>query len=315
MFICSSVNIFIKFCFRFSDSEREAIECKMQHRYGGDDGMPALYNPRRLFERPLPLNLQSQNDAVNEMPDQNDDHEMSAAFADDAMLPNGPLVELDEQVPNQNEAGAIVELINGDILLPNANVPLDGIGDLDEQMPNQNEAVFACTEVVTLPNESLHGEQSPNHNNDGSIDDAGDDIMPIEEHVDVVIIDSDDENLAPVDSKPDILPRVKVENGDMAAIEIILNNRANQMNAVPVITHGTEPIGVGVPGTSGVNAVTAATGAQQEQTGPSGLNEIACMKTPPKPRRAKLESDDFSGRIPYALNVCLQTCKFCLSNI
>lgn len=275
----------------------------MQHRYGGDDGMPALYNPRRLSERPLPLNLQSQQDAVNEIPDQNG--------------PNGQLVELDEQVPNQNEAG---ELINGDILLPNVNVPLDGVDDFDEQMPNQNEndAVVAYNEVVPLPNEPLHGEQLPNHNNDHAnhaIEDAVDDIMPIEEHVDVIIIDSDDENVDPVDSKPDILPRVKVENGDLAAIEMILNNRANQMNAVPVIEHGTEPIGVGVPGTSGVNAVAAASAAQQEQAGPSGLNEIAFMKTPPKPRRAKLESDDFSGRIPYAINVCLQTCKFCLSNI
>lgn len=275
----------------------------MQHRYGGDDGMPALYNPRRLSERPLPLNLQSQQDAVNEIPDQNG--------------PNGQLVELDEQVPNQNEAG---ELINGDILLPNVNVPLDSVDDFDEQMPNQNEndAVVAYNEVVPLPNEPLHGEQLPNHNNDHAnhaIEDAVDDIMPIEEHVDVIIIDSDDENVDPVDSKPDILPRVKVENGDLAAIEMILNNRANQMNAVPVIEHGTEPIGVGVPGTSGVNAVAAASAAQQEQAGSSGLNEIAFMKTPPKPRRAKLESDDFSGRIPYAINVCLQTCKFCLSNI
>lgn len=67
--------------------------CKIEHRYGVD-GMPAVYNPRRVHERPLPQIIrleQNLNEAIVEQNQvENDIPEVAAHVNEGVMLPNEP---------------------------------------------------------------------------------------------------------------------------------------------------------------------------------------------------------------------------------
>lgn len=146
---------------------------------------------------------------------------------------------------------------------------------------------------------------------------------------DIISIDSDDEEprdaAEPRESKLDIVPRVKIEDRDRTAIQNIMSGGREfgwPRQAAPV--DHSKPSCSNASVAAAQNQTTSALQQQatEEVPGPSGLNSnarasvdeseravsqaIFFLKTPPKPKRAKLEPDDFSGQIPYAQNV-----KYC----
>lgn len=205
-----------------------------------------MYNPRRIFERPLPAlpEIGQNHGEVNEAPVLND------------------------------VAGDEVDASDGVLLL------------------NEPEPI------------------APLHDENG----IDDDVVPIIENIEVIIIESDDEDVEPSESKQDILPRVKVENLDLSAIQIILNGEANGIIVEPPRAVAAEPVHrtdaalpVDLSMRSRSNEVAAAALQNQAaetppvQADPSDANEIVFL-SPSKPRRAKLESDDLSALIPYTKN-------------
>lgn len=272
----------------------------MKHRFGGDairDGMPAIYNPRRLVELPMPALII--------------DMEQNGGEADVAQMP-----------PLQNDVAEIVAPNNEDVLFPIEP-------QVEAQLPHQNNIALALVHnAAALRNddnvENLVDDAANEPEAEPSIEQQDvfvDDIVLMDIEIDVIVIESDDENAEPAESKVDVLPRVKVESSDLAVFEVILNGQINKANATQEDHTAPNPqhqpaallpeAFIGQPGPSSSMAAATATEPQdevvgaQDIVGSSDSKEVFFNKTPPKPRQAKLERDDFSGKIPYIENVCV----------
>lgn len=297
--------LLILFGFPITDNELEAIEFKIKHRCIGD-GMPPVYNVNRAFEKPLPAIIPG---ALHQ-------HE---PIADGLRIPN----DIAECDPPHN-ATPINPPIDDGTEIGN-RIALDDAQNNDVAMPTNAAPIFEEMEIENdVAVDDDHNNSTLRAAEDTSDDNNSyEDVRPVDEVIETIVIDSDDDNYPErEDSKLNIVPRVKIEDRDRTAIENIMSNgRASaQQNQAIIVDH---------PGPSCSNAAVSApqnqtTSALQQQAteavaGPSGLNSnarasadesvrtdsnaILFSKTPPKPRRAKLEPDDFSGQIPYAQNV------------
>lgn len=286
----------------------EAIEFKIKHRCFGD-GMPPVYNVNRVFEKPLPAIIQG-------VPHQ---HE---PIADGLRIPN----DIAEGHPQHN-AMPINPPIDEGTEIGN-RIAFDDAQNNDAAMPTNAAQIF---EEIEIENDVAVDDDLHNNSTLRAAEDMSDenncygDISVIDEVIETIVIDSDDDNYAePEDSKLNIVPRVKIEDRDRTAIENIMSSgrtSAPQNQATTVDHSGPSCSNAAVAAPQ--NQTTSPLQQQQQTTeavpGPSGLNSnarasvnesvragsnaILFSKTPPKPRRAKLERDDFSGQIPYAQNV------------
>lgn len=249
--------------------------------------MPATYNPKRISEILIPPIIEQNHPQVhvqNDIP--GTDAQVDNVF--EIQLP--PIIQIEQNHPQMH--------FQNDIAGANAHV--DGNDALQDDHEDQND--IADAELAANESALILNAMQPQNEIDN-------DVVPINEIIDVIIIENDDEDVEPADSKQNILPRVKVEESDLAAIEIILNGGVNERNVAPeavipqnqVVAAAQNQVTaaeIGMPGPSGIHEQPA------QLAESSDSKEVVFMNSPPKPRQAKLEHDDFSGKIPHAKNVC-----------
>lgn len=344
------------------DNPADAFECARKHRYA-NDGLPAIYNPRRLLEQPMPQLLHRiqnqdvalQNDEnpprVQDVPVEPMDLVLVEIFDGNEIEPNA------QRAQDRDEIFDPVDLLNfvdenGRIVLEAAPIARDAVGDpahaqdvpaepmdlvlnaneiapnaqhaqdrdelvdpvdllnfVDENArvvleaaPIARDAVENQPRIQEVPAEPIdENEIEPNDaapiaqdiidaepillapNNDA-------DVVCNQEEVECIVIESDDEDitneenaasLAPSDVK---LERVKVEDQDMAAIQILIHGRDVMAN---VNQHGDATL----------HAVN------EPANEASGDDDVVFFSHPPPAVFAKCECDDISGFVPFTTNV------------
>lgn len=278
-----------------SDFESEAIEFQSKHRLCHD----VVYNPRRLAELPLPIIIENNN--VDNQPEADHNDNLNAPM--DVAELNGAAVE---QEPNNND----VLIVPMDVAGPN--------GAAIEHETNNNDNLIVPMDVAE-PNGAAV-EQNPNNNDGAQADRAAlnanglDDDVVVIENIDIIVIDSGDDDDELADRKPNILAQVKIENRDLEAIQNILAARrtlsdditaAGSANEPSIELATVQPTQIATADLVNAPSTSAAAVAVNEL-----FNEGFFPGELPVPKKAKIEPDDFSGGIPFIKNVCASILLF-----
>lgn len=331
----------------YLDNEYDARLWKNTRRLAGI-GMPPVYNPRRLQEQPIPIILGNNHEVPNQQRVAQVDEQHVPMDLDIEAAPFGRIEQNPQQVNEQHvpidlEIGAVPILpfdqnaihaqeddAPAPIIINNEANPLqeDVIEEADNNVVpviEENDFIARIDEQhfpFELVNDAVpinQPDQNPNANplrGDG-IEDADNDVLPLIEEIDIIEIPSDEEDVDAEDKKEPVLPQVKIENRDLAAIDILINGRVNQQKpAAQQESH----IGMPGPSTAVVPPNLVPTPIEIAQVelpvdvnsgSAAAVDPIQVYKdeedfmgtTCPKAIVAKIEPDDFSGGVPFISNV------------
>lgn len=216
-----------------------------------------------------------------------------------------PILQFDQNpiYAQENDVAAPVIIQNEANRVDEQHVPIELVNDaVPIHQPDQNSNANPLQE-------------------DG-MEEADNDVVPVIEEMEIIEVSSGEEDVDPEDTKEAVLPQVKVENHDLAAIDIIINGRVNQQKpAAPQESY------IGVPGPSTAvvppsavapNLVPNAIEIAQVELPVDAIPDLAAAVDPiqvykdeedfvettcPKAIVAKIEPDDFSGGVPFISNV------------
>lgn len=256
--------------------------------------------PADLLAEPIHFDeIFEENDIATNAPNaSNAKNAPNALDRGDIFEPTNFLDFVDE---NGRVAIGVAAIVRDEVVAPRNEENLLRANDIPAEPMDLNEdEVGAVAIAQDAANENIAEPNMLAVNN-------GEEVVFFQEEVEYIVIESDDEDFVTGENASDQTPaivkleRVKVEDQDLAAIQILIHGKNSVANARQ---HGdTAP-----PATDmAVNiAAIEAVDNQQEllANASNDDDDVVFMSQPPPGVFAKCERDDISGYVPYTTNVC-----------